>query len=61
LEGEGQPRLQANVHQPELAVDKIEVEVLAMTRLGDQFQFFALAIRAHADGMTRLYRGENTD
>ena len=41
LDREGQPRLQANMHQPELAIDKIEVEVLAVARLGDQFQLFS--------------------
>jgi hypothetical protein len=54
LDREGEPRLQAHVHQPELPIEVIEVVVQALAPRGDNLELLGLGILANREALAWL-------
>jgi hypothetical protein len=61
LDQERKPALQPQVHQAELRMQMVEIEVLALAALELKFQFFGLAITAQKIGPAGFNTPKNPD
>ena len=61
LDGERQPGLQPYVHQAELAVDEIEIQVQALAHGGDQSQLPGFSVPTNRVGLAGLDAGQDAD
>jgi hypothetical protein len=61
LHGEGQPGLQTHMHQPEIAIGKIEVQVTAFPFFDRDVQPTRRAIGPNGDGSAGLDGAQNTN
>src|SRR6266542_2697237 len=61
LDGQRQPGLQTHMHQPKLAIGKVEIEMQTLALGLNQLQSFALHIPTNSKRPTRLHASEDTN